>query len=111
MQDDKIKEIVNKLVSDYQPEKIILFGSYASGQTHRWSDVDLALIKDTNKRFCDRIGEALRILRSIDHKPPLDIIVYTPFEFEQMSQSNYFVQDEILKKGKMIYGQKEKNHP
>lgn len=89
-------------MADYQPEKIILFGSAVSGFTHRWSDVDLVAIKKTNKRFYDRIGEASAL---IPHSLPVDILVYTPEEFDQMAQENYFIRNEVLKKGKIIYEQ------
>ena len=45
---DKISEIVNKIASGYQPDKIILFGSYASGTPNEDSDLDLFVIKDTD---------------------------------------------------------------
>ena len=45
---DKISEIVNKIVSGYSPDKIILFGSYASGKPNENSDLDLFVIKNTN---------------------------------------------------------------
>jgi len=45
---DKISEIVNKIVIGYNPDKIILFGSYAYGNPKEDSDLDLFVIKDTD---------------------------------------------------------------
>ncbi len=41
----KIREIVNKIVKEFQTEKIILFGSYAWGKPHKDSDLDFFIIK------------------------------------------------------------------
>ena len=99
---NKIQTIVNQIVKKYHPEKIILFGSLVAGKTHKWSDADLIVVKSTNKKFSDRIGEVSSI---VDHDLPIDFLVYTPNEFAKMSSSNYFMRDEILKKGKVLYEQ------
>jgi len=46
--EDKISEIVNKIAFGYNPEKIILFGSYAAGNPSEDSDLDLFVIKETD---------------------------------------------------------------
>ncbi len=97
----ELKRIVSVIINDYSPEKIILFGSLASGDIHEWSDIDLAVIKDTNERFIDR---PYSICLIADPKIGTDIIVYTPKEFRDMIEANnYFVTDEILKRGKVLY--------
>lgn len=98
-----IKQLTARIVKSYQPEKIILFGSAAVGKIHEDSDLDLVIIKKTQKRFYDRIGEVLRVVRSITPKPPLDVLVYTPLEFEQMMRESYFIKDEVAKKGRVLY--------
>lgn len=98
--DQAVQGIVSEIIKQYQPEKIILFGSFAHGNTHDWSDVDLVAIKRTDKRFYDRIGEVSSL---ITHNVPIDILVYTPEEFAAMSQDNYFIRNEVIKKGKVIY--------
>lgn len=100
-----LKQLTDKIVKDYQPEKIILFGSAVSGEIGVDSDLDIAIVKNTNKRFYDRIGEVLKTIRNINNKPPIDFIVYTPSEFEDMKRKSYFVKDEILNKGRVIYEQ------
>jgi uncharacterized protein len=45
----QLKEIVARIVDVYQPEKIILFGSYANGTAKESSDIDLLLVKKTTE--------------------------------------------------------------
>lgn len=99
-----IQDVITPIVQTYKPDKIILFGSAAIGRMHEDSDFDLVIIKKTDKRFYDRIGEVLRIVRDISPKPPIDFLVYTPEEFNDMKEANYFVRDEIIEKGKVLYG-------
>ena len=98
-----IQDIIAPIVKTYQPEKIILFGSAVTGTMHEDSDLDLVIIKKTDKRFYDRIGEVLKIVRNVSPKPPIDFLVYTPNEFRDMEDTNYFVKDEVVKKGKVLY--------
>ena len=52
--EESLKQIVDTIVDQYQPEKIMLFGSYAYGNPDSDSDIDLLIIKDTSERFIDR---------------------------------------------------------
>lgn len=101
-----LERIKQRIVDNYRPEKIILFGSAVAGGMGEDGDIDIAIIKDTERRFYDRIGEVLKILRPITPKPPIDIIVYTPEEYDRMAQKSYFVRDEIEKKGNVLYQQR-----
>ncbi len=96
----EIKKITNQIVKKYQPEKIILFGSYAYGKPNRDSDVDLFIIKETeNTRETAR-----EIDGSIFPRPfPIDIIVYKPEQVKKReTMGDFFIQD-ILYKGKLLY--------
>lgn len=95
-----LSQVVETIKKKYKPEKIILFGSAARGKIRKWSDADLVIIKKTKKGFYDRIEEVSTL---VEHKIPLDFLVYTPEEFQAMSEWNYFVQKEILAKGKILY--------
>lgn len=96
----KINEVTKKIVKEYKPEKIILFGSYAWGTPHPDSDVDLLVVKETRNPF--------RLSRDIDGalfpRPfPLDLLVFTPQQMKQReSMGDFFIQD-ILSKGKVLY--------
>lgn len=97
--DPRIKKIL-KLLKRYNPEKVILFGSYARGCSDQFSDIDLIIIKKTRKRFLDRIKDVLMIIKP---SYAIDILVYTPQEFKKMiSQRNPFL-EYVLKEGKVIY--------
>jgi predicted nucleotidyltransferase len=88
------------LAEQYRPQKVLLFGSVAVDETGEWSDLDLVIIKETNRRFLDRIKEVMQLLRP---RVGVDILVYTPAEFEQLSRERAFVRDEIVGKGKVLY--------
>jgi predicted nucleotidyltransferase len=88
------------LIAHEQPDKIILFGSYRAGQVSEWSDLDLVIIKETKTRFLDRTRRVLELLKP---QVGVDVLVYTPQEFEQLSRERAFVRQEIVAKGKVIY--------
>jgi len=80
-------------------KKAILFGSLARGDVTESSDIDLILVKPTPKRFSDRLEEALSLL---DPHVGLDVLVYTPAEFESLLESRPFIQ-EAVREGKVLY--------
>ena len=88
------------LIEHERPDKIILFGSYSTGEVQEWSDLDLVIVKETEERFLDRTRRVLLLLKP---KVGLDVLVYTPDEFEQLSRERAFVRNEIVHKGKVIY--------
>ena len=88
------------LIEHERPDKIIVFGSYSTGQVREWSDLDMVIVKETEARFLDRSRQVLLLLKP---KVGLDVLVYTPQEFEQLSRERAFVRREIVDKGKVIY--------
>ena len=58
------------------------------------------IIKETERKFLDRTREVLQLLRP---QVGVDILVYTPDEFDQLVQQRAFVRDEIVGKGKVLY--------
>jgi len=73
-----IKEIVGILTEKYKPEKIILFGSYAYGNPTEDSDIDLLIIKETDKkRRVDRFVEVKRIIFNSKIRIPISPLVLT----------------------------------
>lgn len=96
--------MVEKIKREYQPEKIILFGSYAWGKPTKHSDIDLFIIKDTTARGIDRAVEVRKILDEENAMFPLDVLVYTPNEMKRRLEiGDDFVKD-IIDKGKILYG-------
>ena|SRR3970282_312873 len=89
MIDNKI--LKEKIVADLKtikPEKVVLFGSLQTGQFKEGeSDIDLLIIKNTNKRPADRYSEA-RLLLTSDY--PFDIFVLTKKELDEKINSSFF---------------------
>lgn len=99
-----IQEIVDQIKREYQPEKIILFGSYAYGKPTRDSDIDLFIIKDTDKRRVDRFVEVKRLIYDPGRRISISPLVYTPEELEQrLALGDDFV-EEVLTRGEVLYG-------
>ena len=101
----EIDSLKTLLVNRYQPEKIILFGSFAWGKPNRDSDIDLLIIKQVNKPRPYREQEVYKILvkNFATRRMPVDIIVHTPDEIKKSeSLGDPFVK-EIMTRGKVIY--------
>lgn len=100
--DKEIEEITQQIIDRYHPEKIILFGSFARGDTHSDSDADFLIIKkDTPYYGADRIRELSRIIR---RSIAVDFLVYRPDEFERrLEMGDPFIKS-ILREGKILYG-------
>ena len=93
--------MVDRIVKNYKPEKIILFGSFAHGKPNIDSDIDLFIVKKTKKNLLERIREVDRIL--INRIVPLDVLVYTPEQIQNRLDLGDFFVKEILTKGKVLY--------
>ena len=59
---DVVYGLVKRLVSEYAPQKIILFGSYAFGRPNQDSDIDLFIIKETSEKLPQRMDRVRRLL-------------------------------------------------
>lgn len=97
----KIQEVVQGVVEKFDPERVILFGSWAWGNPTPDSDVDLFIIKDTTSSTREVARE---IDGSISPRPfPLDILVYRPGDVERsIGRGNFFVRN-IVTRGKVLY--------
>lgn len=96
-----IQALAQRIADRFQPQKIILFGSYAYGHPKPDSDVDLLVIMDTALRSRQ---QRLEISRVLSPRPfPLDIIVRTPRELaERIAMGDLFL-NEIITRGKVLY--------
>jgi predicted nucleotidyltransferase len=92
---------LEKLIEQLQPEKIILFGSYAYGHPTPDSDVDLLVIMETTDPPTERFMKVARLLRP--RLFPVDILVYTPQEIEEALEHNNIFIREIYTKGITLY--------
>jgi predicted nucleotidyltransferase len=98
-----LQNVIQRIVAGVQPQKIILFGSYAYGTPSPDSDLDILVIMNTTKRPAERILDISRLLRP---RPfPMDILVRTPSEIAAaLKHKDSFIQ-EILTNGKLLYEQ------
>lgn len=100
MQTKKINNVVKEIVSCFNPDKIILFGSYAKGVSRQESDVDLLVVMQTEKSF---IQQSIEIAQKVEHNFGLDIIVRSPEKLkERIKLGDFFLQD-IVTHGKLLY--------
>lgn len=99
---EKINEVVERIVKNVKPEKVILFGSYAYGEPDEDSDLDILVIKESVLPRYERVREVKKYLRGI--KIPVDLIVYTPEEIDEWrGVKNSFI-NEVMERGKVLYG-------
>jgi len=98
-----LSEIVEKLESEYKPLKIILFGSYAYGNPTEDSDIDLLILKNTNKRRVDRFVLVKKIIYNRNRKIPVSPLVYTPWELEERLRIGDDFIKEIIQRGLVLY--------
>ena len=98
---EKISEIVNKIAENYDPDKIILFGSYAKGTANTDSDLDFIIVKKTDTPKQKRGREVRKYL--LGAMIPIDLKIYTPDEFEKEKNSVYSFLNSAIKNSKLIY--------
>jgi len=99
----QILEIANLIANSYQPEKIILFGSYATDLADEESDLDLLIIKNSDLPRNKRNIEIWKQLRKKKNMFPIDILVYTNDEIQKDINNKHTFVYEVLKNGKIIY--------
>jgi predicted nucleotidyltransferase len=98
---EKINMIVQVIVSEHDPVKVLLFGSCASGMINMDSDIDMIIVKPSDK---PRYQRGIEIRKSlIGTGVPLDLIVYTPEEFDQDKNTRFTFLSSALKNSKVLY--------
>jgi HEPN domain-containing protein/predicted nucleotidyltransferase len=99
-----VKDITERLIEYYEPDRIILYGSYGTRKERKNSDIDLLIIKKTEKYLIERRIEAERILS--DRLMPIDITVYTPEEVRYLFSIGSPFIEEIMEEGRLLYMRK-----
>jgi predicted nucleotidyltransferase len=100
IQIDVIRVLAHRIVDRFHPQKIVLFGSYAYGQPHPESDIDLLVIMKTDLRESQ---QALQIRQYLNPLFGLDILVYPPAKIKQrLSWGDSFLR-EIIERGIILY--------
>lgn len=107
--DERIRQIilslVDKIKKDYQPEKIILYGSYAYGKPDAESDIDFLIVKDTEENSINRRVRVRRIvdIRDTSH-PAFCPLVVTPAELKSRLDKGDQFFEKIIEQGEVLYG-------
>jgi uncharacterized protein len=82
-----IDTTVRQMIEKFQPERIVLFGSYAYGQPRPESDVDLLIVMNTPLK---EMEQAVQICQALDYHFGLDLIVRKPETLERRLQMGDF---------------------
>ena len=98
--DHELAEWLPRLVADMRPTRVILFGSAARGRAGEDSDIDLCVIAETDLGFFDRIG---RVMRLYGGKRRVEVLVYTPAEWQQMLDEKRDFIRTVAAEGRVLY--------
>ena len=101
--DGLLDEMVERLVEEFDPEQVILFGSHAWGDPNEDSDIDLMVVlplDETSPR--DWMRRAIRCLRTVD--VPNDVIVTTAARYEGYAHLRASLEHKVKNEGIVLYG-------
>ena len=96
-----LRKMVKRLVERFDPEQIILFGSYARGDAHEDSDLDFLVIEP---ELQDKFSEMVRlrqVLRPL--KVAADVLVYSQAEINQQQGACSTAVYWALREGRVLY--------
>jgi predicted nucleotidyltransferase len=99
-----IRRFARRIAERFQPDKIILFGSYAYGKPHEESDVDLLVIMETR----NAIDQSIRISLAFERPFSFDLIVRTPWQIARGLKDDDWFLREITEKGKVLYESRDR---
>ncbi|MCX7839976.1 MAG: nucleotidyltransferase domain-containing protein [Anaerolineae bacterium] len=101
----QINAVVQRIVQQFNPEKVILFGSYAYGKPNIDSDVDLLVVMESDERPARRTARVLGAI--LDVKTfPMDLLVRTPQELEHRLAIGDLFMQEVIERGKVLYARR-----
>lgn len=102
--DQRIKSIIDEIAKNYKPDKIFLFGSFAWGNPTKDSDIDLLVIKKSEKPILEMIKDVYKIV--FKKGEAVDVLVYTPEQLEKRKKINDPFILNIINNGKLLYAGK-----
>lgn len=104
IQNAQLDAVTQRLVNEFQPERIILFGSHAWGTPNEDSDLDLlVIVSQSSEKPTRRAARAYRCLRGLT--VPAEILVKTRAEVERYRTVRASLESEILERGRVLYAQ------
>ena len=100
--DNLLNEMTCRLVSEFDPDQVILFGSHALGTPSADSDVDLfVIVPETLERPLARMRRALICLEGMGIAK--DVLVKTRREVEKYRHVHASLESQVLEKGRKLY--------
>lgn len=97
-----IQALVSHIVQNFNPEKVILFGSYAHGKPNKWSDVDVLVVMDTPPE--GEVATAMTISNSLPpHWFSIDVVVRSQAAIDRRIPLGDWFLKEIMQQGKVMY--------
>ena len=99
--DSALRKIVIQLSQIPEVERVLLFGSYATGRRDLFTDLDLLVVMDSEQDFIHRTAE---LYAKIHTDVDMDLLVYTPDELMK-NRENSFIRG-VLETGKVVYEKK-----
>jgi len=99
-----VKRFINLIIKKFNLKKIIIFGSFARGDYHKGSDLDLIIVGEFKERFIDRIGKILELNNS---DLEIDVMVYTEEELQKMIQERRPFIQQALEEGIVVYEKRD----
>ena len=101
--DTLLQTATQRLVAEFQPEQIWLYGSHAWGNPHDDSDVDLfVVVPHSDETPIRRSQRAHRCLRGL--RMPKDVLVETRQEVDRVQELKTSLENTILIRGRRLYG-------
>ncbi len=97
----EILAMCDDIVREFDPLKVILFGSYAYGVPSEESDVDLLVVMDISES--ETRGKAVEIRRRIPRRSRMDLLVRSPEEIAYRVAHNDWFMQEITERGQVLY--------
>jgi predicted nucleotidyltransferase len=98
---DQIPEITRRIIETSNPDKIILFGSYARDTFNADSDLDLLVIVPGVKHLRKESLRVRRALRGL--LAPVDIVIATPEQIERLGNTRGLIYQSALSEGRVLY--------
>ena len=99
---DALPAMIERIVSEFAPDRIILFGSLARGDARPDSDIDLLVVMADEATDRRRTAVDIRVSLA-DVLVPMDILVATPGDLARRGQVNGSVLRPALAEGKVLY--------
>ena len=101
----RLRRMVDTIVSEVDPVRIVLFGSQARGDADDTSDVDLLIVVDEPFRNGrERVDTMTRLWRVLsDIRGPKDLLVYSLEEIEKWREAPNHVIARALREGEVLY--------